>query len=520
MASILLIPACAKEEEPQTPEVITGSASASDYTSATINGNVVSEGSSKIIAQGFFWGKSSTSLENKIICKSDQKYFSAQIKGLKPKTFYVFKAFAVNSAGVSIGEPVTFTTKEGSQPLVQTLKPIAITSNSITISGNVLNENGDSVIARGFCWSSMFKEPTIDDIKMAPETGSIVTTGSGSGVFESKITGLVSMFDYHIRAYATNSKGTSYGEVINFKTVPVLPGAKTVGVKIVSPNLATCTIEYSIENRNTISKFGLCWNTVTIPTIQDSVIYQTNTHYRRSDINMKIDPNTRYIIRAFALNEAGIVYGDTISFTSWLNKPGPRISDSDSNVYPTVKIGRQVWMAENLRTTKYRNGDVITTTPIPTADIQSETNPKYQWPAKHNETIIEEYGRWYTWYTATDARGICPTGWHLPSKDEWSELHSFLHPESDLKISEKSEIHWYPGYKGNNLSGFTARALYYRQIDGTIWNSNSGAFWWSSSEATDDVTKSYYAPIHLPRYTYYPLPIDKKSGMAIRCIKD
>lgn len=516
LVSLLLIPGCEKEEEePKLPEVKTGSVSSSDYTSATISGSVVSEGSSKIFAQGFLWGESIMSMENKIVCRSsDQKYFSEQIQGLKPKFRYAFAAFAVNNAGISIGETMTFVTKESSLPSIKTYPAGSVSSNSVMVSGDVLNENGDPVIARGFCWSWEFSRPELDHNK------NIV--GSGSGVFESNITGLASMVEYYIRAYATNSKGTSYGEVIKIETAPALPNAKTIDVKLISPYLATCTMEYSLENRNTITKFGICWNTVSIPTIQDSVLSLTIPQYtNRYDFKMIIDPNTRYFVRAFAINNAGIVYGDTIVFTSWLNKPGPRITDVDGNVYPTVKIGRQIWMAENLRTSKYRNGDEIGTTLISTTDIQSESDPKYQWPPYGNEIKTEEYGRLYTGFAAKDARGICPTDWHLPTVDEWKELHYYLEPNSDLKISEQGEIHWHTGHGGTNLSGFTARALTGRDPNGTFTNYHDfEAFWWTYTDDSQDVTKSYYAPIHIQKLITYPSAIDKKYGFAVRCVKN
>ena len=85
------------------------------------------------------------------------------------------------------------------------------------------------------------------------------------------------------------------------------------------------------------------------------------------------------------------------------------IKDIDGNVYITVTIGTQVWMVENLKTTKYRNGDLIGTTTPATKDITNETTPKYQWAYNGNESNVDIYGRLYTWYAVTDSRNICPT---------------------------------------------------------------------------------------------------------------
>jgi uncharacterized protein (TIGR02145 family) len=87
------------------------------------------------------------------------------------------------------------------------------------------------------------------------------------------------------------------------------------------------------------------------------------------------------------------------------------VTDIERNVYKTVTISKQVWFAENLRTTKYRNGNLINTTSYTKQDIRNEAKPTYQWPSNAVDKNIETYGRLYTWYAVTDSRGICPVGW-------------------------------------------------------------------------------------------------------------
>lgn len=102
------------------------------------------------------------------------------------------------------------------------------------------------------------------------------------------------------------------------------------------------------------------------------------------------------------------------------------VKDIDGNAYRTITIGTQVWMAENLKTTRYRNGDLIETTTPATLDIEGERTPEYQWAYDGNESNVATYGRLYTWYVATDSRNVCPTGWHVPSDDEWIVLTDYL----------------------------------------------------------------------------------------------
>jgi len=135
------------------------------------------------------------------------------------------------------------------------------------------------------------------------------------------------------------------------------------------------------------------------------------------------------------------------------------VTDVDGNVYHTVEIGTQVWMVENLKTTKYRNGDLIGTTTPATLDISSEATPKYQWAFEGNESNVNTYGRLYTWWAVTDIRGVCPTGWHVPTEDDWITLTTYLGGEDVAggKLKEAGTTHWWaPNEGATNSSGFTA----------------------------------------------------------------
>src|ERR1035438_8500630 len=97
---------------------------------------------------------------------------------------------------------------------------------------------------------------------------------------------------------------------------------------------------------------------------------------------------------------------------------GNTVADVDGNVYKTVTIGNQVWMAADLKTTQYRNGDLIGTNSPATLDISSESTPKYQWAYAGDESNVATYGRLYTWFAATDSRNVCPVGWHVSTDAE------------------------------------------------------------------------------------------------------
>jgi uncharacterized protein (TIGR02145 family) len=210
------------------------------------------------------------------------------------------------------------------------------------------------------------------------------------------------------------------------------------------------------------------------------------------------------------------------------------VTDVDGNLYKTVAIGSRVWMAENLRTTRYRNGDAIGTTGPVTLDIRSESAPKYQWAYAGDENNAAAYGRLYTWYAVTDDRGICPTGWHVPGDDEWSILVAYL-GGPDVAVGKLKEIgttHWNgPNSNATNESGFTGIPGGSRLPKGEFVNIGEMVHYWTSSEvacgsgfggAAQQGTQCAWRRLLLnldtnPRHRGWA---DKKIGWSVRCIRD
>jgi uncharacterized protein (TIGR02145 family) len=220
------------------------------------------------------------------------------------------------------------------------------------------------------------------------------------------------------------------------------------------------------------------------------------------------------------------------------------VSDIDGNTYKTVQIGNQIWMAENLKTTAYANGDIIGTTSPDNLDISSETEPKYQWAYQYDENLVNDYGRLYTWYAINDDRGVCPAGWHVPSDEEWKELEMFLGMTqeqadaigwrgTDQGTQLKSETGWVAGGAdiGTNTVGFNAIPASLRPADGAFGSIGTIANWWTSNE--------YSGPedFGIPNYNgaYYRYLNNnsaesngivrwynnqKNAGLSIRCLKN
>lgn len=196
------------------------------------------------------------------------------------------------------------------------------------------------------------------------------------------------------------------------------------------------------------------------------------------------------------------------------------MTDQNGNTYKTITIGTQTWMAENLRVTKYRNGEPIPNVTDSAAWVASTTGAYCSYRNTANKDDIASYGRLYNWYAASDSRNIAPTGWHLPSDAEWTTLTTYLGGETvaGSKMKEAGTTHWKSlNTSATNESGFTALPSGFN--DGAFVNLGFGGEWWSST--------AYSAPLAWNRSMYtsnattcYRFKGYKLSGYAVRLIKD
>jgi uncharacterized protein (TIGR02145 family) len=209
-------------------------------------------------------------------------------------------------------------------------------------------------------------------------------------------------------------------------------------------------------------------------------------------------------------------YGNERSFNT-------KVADGDGNLYNYVVIGTQTWLTENLKTTSYSNGVSIGTTATPTTDISAELTPKYQWPVDGNESNVAIYGRFYTWYAVTDARNVCPTGWHVPTDGELETLKTTVggEPVAGGKLKEMGLTHWQtPNTGATDDYGFTALPSGYRLPTGGFISFGFSFYIWSSE--VDPLTPTFpwgqgakYNDAVLLRGGY-----PASDGVAVRCIKN
>lgn len=195
------------------------------------------------------------------------------------------------------------------------------------------------------------------------------------------------------------------------------------------------------------------------------------------------------------------------------------VTDIDGNTYNTIVIGNQEWMAENLRTTTYANGDPI---PNVTDTTQWQGLTTGAWAHYNNDNQYENpYGKLYNFYTVDDPRNVCPTGWHVPTDAEWTVLTDYLGGVNVAggKMKSTGMQYWSsPNTDATNESGFSGLPGGYRLNDGTYYGIGFSGLWWSS---TEDVTYSAWSrSLHYSNGVYYRGSSNKASGHSVRCLRD
>lgn len=205
------------------------------------------------------------------------------------------------------------------------------------------------------------------------------------------------------------------------------------------------------------------------------------------------------------------------------------VTDQDGNIYATIVIGDKEWMAENLRTSTYCNGDQI---PNVTNGDDWVNLSSGAWVHFENSSQYENpYGKLYNWYTVDDARNICPCGWHVPTDAEWTELTDYLGGElvAGVKMKSTGTISAGTGLwadfesdfneEATNESGFSGLPGGSRGAEGYYGLENSG-FWWSSTES-DPSNLAWCRSLHYYFGNIGRSGLDKgDNGFSVRCVKD
>jgi uncharacterized protein (TIGR02145 family) len=266
-----------------------------------------------------------------------------------------------------------------------------------------------------------------------------------------------------------------------------------------------------------ISMRGVCWSIQVSPTINDNLTTDGSGIGSFSSSLTQLAPNTQYFVIAYATNSEGTGYGSQVSFTTKSNI----VRDIDGNIYNVIQIGTQLWMKENLKTTRLKDGRFI---PL-VSDYTSWSvlaSFAYCWYKNDEINFGGTYGAFYNWY-AVGTGNLCPDGWHVPTDADWTTLTNFLGGMSVAggKMKESGFAHWqsYSNITATNESGFTGLPGAYRGRTGEFYATiGHYGYWWSSTDVSS--ANAWDRGLH-----YDDNDVDrgdgwKNNGISVRCIKD
>jgi uncharacterized protein (TIGR02145 family) len=404
--------------------------------------------------------------------------------------------------------------KKATLPELTTVAVTEVTLNTAVSGGTITSDGGADISAKGVCWSTA-ANPTIADTK--------TIDGTGSANFTSNIVGLSEGTTYYVRAYATNEAGTGYGNELTFVTNHV------TGAVLTTTQISSVTSTSAVSGGNitdagggTIIEKGVCWGTTPSPTVA-GINKTTNgpgTGSFTSNLTGLAD-GTVYYYRAYATNSSGTTYGQEYNFIT-------PVTDIEGNVYQTVKIGNQVWMAENLKTTKYNDQAAIPNV-IENNEWIALTTDAFCWAQNNEATFKPLYGALYNWY-AVETGKLCPTGWHVPTDGEFSAMEITLGMTSEQAAGTdfrgtdqgkqmKNTTGWADGANGTNTSGFSALPAGYRSyITGNSEGIGLITYFWSATGLDENI--AVYRRLDGDNDKVFRSGTYKKAGKSIRCVKN
>jgi len=497
------------DTDPVLPATLTTSAveeSNITCTSAISGGNVSDDGGGDITSKGVCWSTNpSPTIDDDLTDEGPgMGSFTSDITGLQQATTYYVRAYAINSAGEAYGNEVSFTTKQIQLATLSTVDVTGVTSYSALSGGNINDDGGSDITSKGVCWS-MNPSPTIDDYHS--------DEGPGMDSFTSNITGLQHTSTYYVRAYAVNSAGIAYGNEISFTT-------NQIELAVVSTNTASAITSYTAlsggyidADSQGVTARGICWCTSPGPTTNDNISIDGDGTGSFTGELKGLIAETTYYVRAYATNSAGTAYGNEVSFTT-----SATLADIEGNIYSTVIIGSQVWMAENLKTTTYNSGQAIPVITDNTEWINLST-PGCCWYSNDESTYGDTYGALYNWYTI-ESGDLCPDGWHVPTEDDWSVLYNYIGGlYTGGKLKETSLLHWQsPNEGATNETGFTFLPSGFRLASAPFVNVRTYGHSWSSTEFDTENAMFHYTTYE--DILFYKWYADKNCGKPARCIRD
>ncbi len=447
--------------------------------SATSGGNITDNGGLNITARGVCWSTSPnpTVSDSHTTNGTGTGSFTSSITGLEISTTYYVRAYATTNAGTAYGNELTFTTRDGI-PTVTTAEVTDIQGETATFGGNVTDNCGLTVTTRGVCWSTS-PNPTLDD--------SHTSNGSGNGSFISSITGLTISTTYYVRAYATTSAGTGYGEQVSFTTRNGIPTVITAEVTNIGSGWAYSGGNITDDGGLAVTARGVCWSTSPSPTLANSHTTNGSGAGSFSSYITGLSMSTTYYVRAYATNSFVTVYGNQLSFTTLDDYVYVDLGLPSGLLWATCNVGADnpedygdyfAWGETqpkdtyNWSTYQYCNGSYYTLT-----KYCNNSDYGYNGFTDNLTTLLPEDD------AATANWG---SDWRMPTKEEWQELYSNTTQTWTTQNGVNGRL--FTASNGNSL--FLPAAGH--RWGGELGNAGSHGYYWSSSLCTDDPNDAWY----------------------------
>lgn len=500
------------------PGVMTQTVSNIGETSATGGGSITKTGGAPVISRGIVWDTTSAptiALSTRILDSLPGISFTGTLSGLLPGTLYYVRAFATNSAGTGYGEEVVFQTNIA-LPSITTTVASSVTASTAIAGGTILSSGGSTITERGVVWS-VTPGPTV-----------FLTTktvdGNGTGTFTSQLSGLEPGRTYYLRAYATNSKGTAYGQEFSFKTPVNLPTLATATPELLTyPVLGSLYTDYRSarvgvtllsNGGETPFEIGVVWGTTSGPTRDSgtkSIVLPPAGRTSFEYLMGSLRSNTTYFVRAFATNNAGTGYGNEVTYTT-TNYCGAYVSANTWKTFLCFNLG-----AANTEVDPF----------VPSWEI---AGGYWQWGRKtmaaagptRTSSNAGAISGWIlqdapngAWSSETGA-SPCPVGYLVPTEAQWRGIlanNSIYNVGSTWTVSATN-------YSTGKMIGnwLMLPAAGFRDFENgeLIGRGITGVYW----SGTGNTFSSRYAWLfQLQQYSNSVLNVRRSTGASVRCIQ-
>jgi len=268
-----------------------------------------------IKSKGFCWSKfHMPSIKDSVVyITGTSNSFSFLVQNLNVNTKYYFRSFATNEMGIYYSDEYEYKTLDYQPVTLSTLSPFNIFRDTVNVGGEIIYNGGSFITEKGICWSTL-----IFPTKTSIPSPNFIICGTGDSIFKATIKNLTAGQTYHVRAYAINVKGISYGNDQVFQTSqPDIPEVVAYPISNISKFSANSGSIIMSNSGSPITETGIVWGTSPMPdifSIYKNISFSPNTSNPLSLTNL--NPNTQYYVRAYAKNNVGIAYSNQLVFTT------------------------------------------------------------------------------------------------------------------------------------------------------------------------------------------------------------